>query len=174
MEDDGEPFEQKMARLTATLAEREACARYQVRRLELFGSAVRGAFDPQRSDLDFLVEFGPLQPGQYADTYFGLLEALQALFGRSVDLVMVRAIRNPSFRANGPIWQKIRAANLSRNSTFQPESTDWVEVVMRVRQGMKETLTDSYDIAAEAGLVWTPTGPILPTHGTSFGPPYPD
>ena len=78
---------------------REACVCYQVRRLELFGSAARGAFDPQHSDLDFLVEFGPLRPGQYADAYFGLLEALEALFGRSVDLVMVRAIRNPSFLA---------------------------------------------------------------------------
>jgi len=78
---------------------REACARYQVLRLELFGSAVRDAFDPQRSDLDFLVEFDSLQPGQYADAYFGLLEALEALFGRSVDLVMLRAIRNPTFLA---------------------------------------------------------------------------
>jgi uncharacterized protein len=36
------------------------CRRYQVRRLEVFGSAARGAdFDPERSDADFLVEFAP-------------------------------------------------------------------------------------------------------------------
>jgi predicted nucleotidyltransferase len=31
---------------------RALCRRYGVRRLELFGSATTGAFDPQRSDVD--------------------------------------------------------------------------------------------------------------------------
>ena len=73
----------------------QLCQQFHVRRLELFGSAAAGRFDPVRSDLDFLVEFLPLQPGQHADTYFGLLEALQKLFDRRVDLVMTGAIRNP-------------------------------------------------------------------------------
>ena len=39
---------------------RDLCRRFQVRRLEVFGSAAREAdFDPVRSDIDFLVEFGP-------------------------------------------------------------------------------------------------------------------
>ena len=46
---------------------------------------------------DFLVEFLPLHEGEHADAYFGLLEGLQALFGRSVDLVMTVAVRNPYF-----------------------------------------------------------------------------
>jgi uncharacterized protein len=75
----------------------DLCRRYQVRRLELFGSAAADRFDPERSDIDLLVEFEPLADGEHADTYFGLLEALQALFSRHVDLVMVRAIRNPYF-----------------------------------------------------------------------------
>jgi predicted nucleotidyltransferase len=74
------------------------CVRYKVQRLELFGSALdRDRFDQQTSDLDFLVEFLPLQPGEHADAYFGLLESLEELFGRSVDLVMVRAVKNPYF-----------------------------------------------------------------------------
>ncbi len=76
----------------------ELCRRHRVRRLALFGSAVGEDFDPERSDLDFLVEFEPLPPGSYADTYFGLLEALQQLFGRPVDLVDDSAIKNPYFR----------------------------------------------------------------------------
>jgi uncharacterized protein len=76
----------------------ELCRRHRVRRLALFGSAVGEGFDPERSDLDFLVEFKPLPPGTYADTYFGLLEALQQLFGRPVDLVDDSAIKNPYFR----------------------------------------------------------------------------
>jgi len=34
---------------------RELCERYGVERLELFGSAARGEFDPAHSDLDFIV-----------------------------------------------------------------------------------------------------------------------
>ncbi len=74
------------------------CEQFRVRRLELFGSAANGRdFRAEASDLDFLVEFLPLQPGEFADAYFGLLEALQQLFGRSVDLVMVGAIKNRYF-----------------------------------------------------------------------------
>jgi predicted nucleotidyltransferase len=73
------------------------CRRYAVRRLELFGSAAGADFDAETSDLDFLVEFQPLKPGEYADAYFGLLEGLQQLFGRPVDLVMPRAVKNPYF-----------------------------------------------------------------------------
>ena len=73
------------------------CAQYRVRRLELFGSALTDQFDPATSDLDFLVEFLPLQPGERADAYFELLNALRELFQRNVDLVMAKAIRNRYF-----------------------------------------------------------------------------
>lgn len=76
----------------------QLCRQYHVQRLEVFGSALTGeGFDPESSDLDFLVEFLPLQPGEHADCYFGLLEALQDLFHCHVDLVMTRAIKNPYF-----------------------------------------------------------------------------
>ena len=73
------------------------CKRFNVERLELFGSAADGGFDLETSDFDFLVEFLPLQPGTHFDTYFGLLEALHDLFQRPVDLVMTRAIKNRYF-----------------------------------------------------------------------------
>jgi predicted nucleotidyltransferase len=76
----------------------EACRRRSVRRLDVFGSAARGSFDPASSDLDFLVEFLPLQRGQHAEAYFGLIEDLEALLGCAVDLVVDRAITNPYFR----------------------------------------------------------------------------
>ncbi len=71
------------------------CQRYSVRRLELFGSGTGEDFNAETSDLDFLVEFEALKTGEYADVYFGLLEGLQQLFGRPVDLVMPRAVENP-------------------------------------------------------------------------------
>ena len=74
------------------------CRRYRVQRLDLFGSAsVRGDL-PEDSDLDFVVEFQPEALATYADAYFGLLESLEQLFGRPVDLVVDSAIENPYFR----------------------------------------------------------------------------
>jgi predicted nucleotidyltransferase len=75
-----------------------AFRRRRVHRIELFGSAAGPDFDPKRSDLDFLVTFQELDVNQYADAYFGLLEDLQALFQRRVDLVVASAIQNPYFR----------------------------------------------------------------------------
>jgi uncharacterized protein len=70
--------------------------RYGVRRLDLFGSAARGELRAD-SDLDFLVEFDAPEAVGYADRYFGLLEALEQLFERPVDLVVASAVKNPYF-----------------------------------------------------------------------------
>lgn len=76
----------------------QLCRQYRVRRLDVFGSAVRGGFDTEKSDLDFLVDLGPLTPSEYHQVYFDLLDALRELFGRPVDLVEDSAIKNPYFR----------------------------------------------------------------------------
>ncbi len=74
------------------------CESFKVQSLELFGSAATEQHkDSPSSDLDFLVDFLPLRPGEHFDTYFGLLEALGDLFQRPIDLVMTRAIKNPYF-----------------------------------------------------------------------------
>ncbi len=78
----------------------EICRRHHVKRLELFGSAAVGDFDPKTSDIDFLVEIQPLPPGKHADAYFGLLNDLQSIFGRSIDLIEDKAIENLYFRAS--------------------------------------------------------------------------
>lgn len=65
------------------------CQLYHVRRLELFGSAVRSQAEAEIGDLDFLVDFADLEETGYAQTYFGLLESLQNLFNKPVDLVML-------------------------------------------------------------------------------------
>ncbi len=69
------------------------CRRYEVRRLELIGSAARGEdFDSARSDVDFLVEFEPrAELGSWLSRYFEFKEDLEALLGCGVDLVMVGA-----------------------------------------------------------------------------------
>lgn len=72
------------------------CKKYKVHYLELFGSAAtKDKFVYEKSDFDFVVDFLPLNEGEYADTYFGLLEELESLLGRHVDLVMIKAVTNP-------------------------------------------------------------------------------
>lgn len=98
--------------LDAHLAEIPAiCRRYGVSRLELFGSATSDAFDPQRSDLDFLVEFDADSSGLF-DRYFGLKDSLEALYGRRVDLVTGGSLRNPYF---------VEAVNRSRQLVYAAE-----------------------------------------------------
>ena len=73
----------------------EICRARRVHSLEIFGSAAAGTFDVQRSDIDFLATFLELGPGEHADAYFGLIEDLEKLFGRKVDLVSPDCIKNP-------------------------------------------------------------------------------
>jgi uncharacterized protein len=73
----------------------ELCARYSVARLFVFGSALRDDYRPGVSDVDLLVEFGPMEPHGLADAYFDLLDELRALLGVEVDLVMTGAVKNP-------------------------------------------------------------------------------
>jgi predicted nucleotidyltransferase len=74
------------------------CAQRRVRKLALFGSAAAGDFTTDSSDLDFIVEFEPMEPVLYAENYFKLLEALEHLFGAKIDLVEYAPIKNPYFK----------------------------------------------------------------------------
>ncbi|BDA63548.1 nucleotidyltransferase family protein [Actinomyces capricornis] len=76
-----------------------ACQEHGVARLRLFGSAATDRFDPDRSDLDFLVDFLPGRSDRLAD-YLGLRDELARLTGMSVDLVIADSMRNPYFRAS--------------------------------------------------------------------------
>lgn len=72
------------------------CRDHAVKRLEVFGSAARGIdFDPNRSDADFLVEFTPGVSCDLLGEYFRLKDGLAHILGRQVDLVELRAVRNP-------------------------------------------------------------------------------
>jgi uncharacterized protein len=90
---------------------RALCRRFGVARLELFGSATTGTFDAARSDLDFLVHFDADSSGLF-DRYFGLKGSLEALYGRSVDLVTLGSLRNPYF---------IEAVNETRQLVYESQ-----------------------------------------------------
>lgn len=71
----------------------ELCKRFGVRRLEVFGSAARGDdFDPETSDVDFLVEFEPSAEKPWMGEYFEFQDALESLLGCKVDLISLAAL----------------------------------------------------------------------------------
>jgi predicted nucleotidyltransferase len=72
----------------------ELCRKHHVRRLSVFGSAVRDDFNPATSDVDLLVEFDPEIPPNYSKNYFSLQDSMVGLFGRQVDLIRDGVIRN--------------------------------------------------------------------------------
>ncbi len=76
-----------------------ACERYGVERLRVFGSVLTDRFDPETSDVDFLVTFRPGRENLFHD-YFDLKFELERIIGRSVDLVMERSVKNPFFKAS--------------------------------------------------------------------------
>lgn len=73
------------------------CRKYQIRKLDVFGSAATGAFDPASSDIDFVVDLGEYERG-VAKRFLHFSYALEALLGCRVDLVTEASITNPYFR----------------------------------------------------------------------------
>ena len=90
------------------------CRRYGVRRLDLFGSAATGEFDPETSDLDFVATFADTLSPDYADRYLDFADALEALFGRPVDVLTENMIGGPYFHqaveaARQPVYDERNA-----------------------------------------------------------------
>lgn len=73
-----------------------ACERYGVARLRIFGSALTDRFDPEHSDVDFLVDYRPEAERTFS-ALFALRDELEQIVGRPVDLLDVRTVRNPYF-----------------------------------------------------------------------------
>jgi len=72
------------------------CKSLRVKKLDMFGSALRDDFCP-KSDVDVLVQFDRTGSRLFY-RYFELKERLEEILGRSVDVVVEDAIKNPYFK----------------------------------------------------------------------------
>jgi len=72
------------------------CEKYGVSELAVFGSVLRDDFDPQRSDVDFLVRFIDNDAGPWMGKFMDMEEELGTLLGRKVDVVDWRGIEQSS------------------------------------------------------------------------------
>jgi|SRR5690554_2753551 len=72
-----------------------ACKQHHVEAISLFGSAAKNAMH-EDSDIDLLVEFSDdIDVLEYANNYFSLLDQLQEILQRKVDLVSSKSLKNP-------------------------------------------------------------------------------
>lgn len=92
----------------------QLCQRFQVKKLEVFGSGMTKQFDAAQSDLDFIVTFVDEAFGTLADRYFTFADALEQLFQRPVDLLTERSLRNPYF---------IEEVNRTRQKVYEQSDT---------------------------------------------------
>lgn len=74
------------------------CSENKVRSLFAFGSVVRDELTKD-SDIDLLVDIESTDPFEYTDNYFKLLEQLELLFKRPIDLLESRGLKNRILKA---------------------------------------------------------------------------
>ena len=118
------------------------CRKYHVRRLELFGSAATGEWDPARSDLDFLVSFKRERPWEDQSA---LEQAFEELFPCDIDLIREREFENPYFH---------RSVEASRTHLWgEPRQVEQVNAGYGVRVSSDRALKCLWDIRREVGYL---------------------
>lgn len=76
----------------------ELCRLHKVKSLSVFGSILTDRFNDD-SDVDLLVDFNSeITHHNYTDNFFSFYYALRSLFGREVDLVDEKSVKNPYFK----------------------------------------------------------------------------
>jgi len=74
------------------------CEKYKVNKIFVFGSIVKGNFNPKTSDVDLIVELEDLPPSEKGEMLMQLWSELESLFSRKVDLLTTLNIKNPYLR----------------------------------------------------------------------------
>lgn len=69
------------------------CEKWRIAELSFFGSVIRDDFDEQ-SDVDVLVTFAGGATWDLLD-WVDMIDELTSMFGRKVDLVSAKGLRNP-------------------------------------------------------------------------------
>lgn len=70
----------------------------KVSKAYLFGSITTPQFEPEKSDVDIIIELSEMPPLEKGETLIRLWEALEEAFGRKVDLITDKPIKNPYFK----------------------------------------------------------------------------
>jgi len=138
-----------------TKALSEACARFGVARLRVFGSVLNDHFDPQASDIDFLVDFQAGREDRFAD-FFGLQDELTRIFGRKIDLIVAESVKNPYFKSSvlrmsmrpesyAHVWDALQAVRALRRFTQGVSEEEYLSDLM-----LSSAVERQFEILCEA------------------------
>ncbi len=75
----------------------QLCETHEVALLHAFGSSVQGEFKPT-SDVDLVVDLKTTDPLRFGELMLDLWDKLEVFFGRKVDLLTMRSVKNPVMR----------------------------------------------------------------------------
>lgn len=109
--------------INALLKDRERrfiqiCKQHNVKEVYAFGSSITEAFDPQKSDIDLIVELNLKDPIKYGETLLELWDELEAFFNRKVDLLTEDSIHNPILRKNIEATKRLIYDGKRRESSY--------------------------------------------------------
>src|SRR5665213_4012775 len=74
---------------------RKLCEAHHVRSIYAFGSSINNSFDPDKSDIDLVVEIDENDPIKRGNDLIGLWNNLEEFFRRKVDMLTPSSIKNP-------------------------------------------------------------------------------
>ncbi|MFZ5973187.1 MAG: nucleotidyltransferase family protein [Bacteroidota bacterium] len=74
------------------------CRQHKVKFIYAFGSGITELFDPEKSDIDLLVDLNIEDPVEYGEHLLALWDTLEVFFQRKVDLVTEESLQNPYLR----------------------------------------------------------------------------
>lgn len=77
---------------------KQLCETHEVASLHAFGSSVKEVFT-EESDVDLVVDFKAKDPLRFGELMLALWDKLESFFGRKVDLLTLRSVKNPVMRA---------------------------------------------------------------------------
>jgi hypothetical protein len=128
--------------------------------LRVFGSVLSDRFDPERSDIDFLVDFLP-ERGDVFDDYFGLREALAEIVGATSISLLPMLCGTPISR---------RPPSTVRRTSMRPESAARVRDASEVRVpelgrivGMRNVIAHEYgEVRVDYEIVWAAVTKRIP------------
>lgn len=76
----------------------DLCADHNVKFLYAFGSSITDRFDPDKSDIDLLVEMDDNDPFERGEKLLLLWDTLEDFFHKKVDLLTDSSVKNPYLR----------------------------------------------------------------------------
>lgn len=83
------------------------CKQHRVSKIYAFGSSITDKFDPDKSDIDLVVDLDIKDPIEYGETLISLWDNLELLFSRKVDLLTEDSIHNPYLRKSVDATKKL-------------------------------------------------------------------